>query len=56
LPYETDVDERLITGVGAATPVPVTLTVVGLPEALWLMVIVPEYEPTTLAVNVTITV
>ena len=56
LPNGTDVAERLITGVAVATPVPVTLTVVGLPEALWLIVIVPEYVPITLGVNVTVTV
>jgi hypothetical protein len=48
--------ETEISGTGPDTPVPVTLKVVGLPEALWLMVIVPEYEVTEVGVKVRVTV
>ena len=56
LPNASEVAETTIVGAGAVVPVPVMLTVVGLPAALWLRVIVPEYEPATIGVNVAVTV
>jgi hypothetical protein len=56
LPNASEEAETEIAGAGTTPPVPVTLTVVGLPGASWLMVIVPEYEPAALGMNVTVTV
>lgn len=47
------VDDRLTTG---AVPMPVRLTVCGLPPALWVMVIAPVRVPVAVGVNVTLMV
>ena len=56
LPKLTLFEDRLTTGPAAAVPVPVKLTVCGLPAALSVMVIVPVRVPVAVGVNVTLIV
>jgi hypothetical protein len=55
-PNANDPGCRLAPGVGVVTPVPVSATVCGLPEALSAMLTIPTREPVAVGVNVTLIV